>query len=510
MSLSNPSPFAYQTSGGFDPRELDPLGILDHLDQGVLMTDSRGIMIYYNQTQAKIDDMDPKEVLGRPIFEVYTYNQDSSTCMRVLQHGHPIINYSLSYRSQNANVGNTIHSVFPIKKEDKVVGTICFVKDYNILERTIPSFLKRHKQRILGEGTRYVFSDIIGHDPGFVRAVKMAKMAANSPSPVMLFGETGTGKELFAQAIHNFHSEGKAQFIAVNCAAIPDNLLEGILFGTTKGAFTGALDKPGLFERANGGTLFLDEVHAMPNNLQAKLLRCLQERKVRRVGSLNELDVRVKVISSINQTPQDAMSEGILRTDLFYRLGVVYIRIPPLRERMVDLEELARHFLGRYSRRMAKKLAYVSAEVMDLFWQYHWPGNVRELEHIIEGAVNFAGDNNVLMPAHLPPHFSPLNSINPPELAGFAITAAPGPNGQLIPDDPPAWAAGPRGIPQKPVPASPKQSKTLQEIREDAERRAIEQAIAANEGIISQAAKSLGVSRQLLHQKLKKYTLNFK
>ncbi len=322
--------------------------------------------------------MDPADVLGKPITEVYKYNNDSSTCMRVLAHGKPIINYALSYRSDNANVGNTIHSVFPLFHRGKVFATVCFVKDYNILERAIPAFLSPKNNRRFADGTQYTFASIIGSDPGFVDAVKTTKMAGNSPSPVMLCGETGTGKELFAQAIHNCYCGNQGQYVDINCAAIPENLIEGLLFGTAKGAYTGAVDRAGLFEQANGGTIFLDEINSMPLSLQGKLLRVIQEKKVRRVGSLKTMDLNVKIISSLNQSPRELVRSGAFRMDLFYRLGVIYIKLPALRNRRLDIEELGRHFLQKYNCQMGKIIENIAPEVIKFYHNYrfrHGPSN---------------------------------------------------------------------------------------------------------------------------------------
>ncbi len=375
----------------FDFSKIDFIDMLCRSDLGILMTDDKGIMVYYNDVQATIDKLTPSKVLGRKITDVYRYNNDSSTCMRVLKHGRPIINYALSYRSSNANVGNTIHSVFPLVKDEKIIGTICFVKDYNILERSIPSFLSPKNNEKFAEGTQFTFASIIGSDPAFVDAVKTAKMAGNSPSPVMLYGETGTGKELFAQAIHNFYYSKKEHYMDINCAAIPENLIEGILFGTVKGAYTDAVNRAGLFEQANGGTIFLDEINSMPLPLQGKLLRVLQEKKVRRVGSLETIPLDIKIISSLNKSPRELVESGEFRMDLFYRLGVIYIQIPALRDRRLDVEELGRHFLQKYNTILDRTIKNISPEVIDFFWNYSWPGNVRELEHVIESAVNMTG-----------------------------------------------------------------------------------------------------------------------
>ncbi|QTA83369.1 PAS modulated sigma54-dependent transcriptional regulator, Fis family [Desulfonema limicola] len=378
---------------GVDFSSIEFMELLCCLDLGVLMTDHKGVLIFYNHVQATIDRMDPAQVLGKPITQVYEYDNDSSTCMRVLKHGKPIINYALSYRSENANVGNTIHSVFPLFINGKIFGTICFVKDYNILERSIPAFLSPGNNSRFAQGTRYTFASIIGSDPVFVDSVKAAKIAGNSPSPVMLYGETGTGKELFAQAIHNFYYGNEGRYVDINCAAIPENLIEGLLFGTVKGAYTGAVDRAGLFEQANQGTIFLDEINSMPLALQGKLLRAIQEKKVRRVGSLNSTSLEIKIISSLNQSPKSLIKSGAFRMDLFYRLGVIFIKLPALRDRRLDIEELGRHFLQKYNTQLGKSIENIDPELINFFWDYPWPGNIRELEHVIESAVNLAGNN---------------------------------------------------------------------------------------------------------------------
>jgi len=497
----------YRWQGNLDFGQIDYLDLFDTFDQGVLMTDMDGMMVYYNETQAKIDNLDPSEALGRKITDVYEYDNDSSTCMRCIRHGHPIINYALSYRSQKAHVGNTIHSVFPLyDKNKKMIGTICFVKDYNILERTIPSFLMPKNNEIFGEGTQYTFANIIGSAPEFVRALKTAKMSANSPSPVLLCGETGVGKELFAQAIHNFYYGKKRHYIAINCAAIPDTLIEGILFGTSRGAYTGAVDRAGLFERANGGTIFLDEINSMPIGLQAKMLRVLQENEVRRVGAVETIKIRLKVISSMNIDPEEAVRRGIIRMDLYYRLAVISIIIPPLRERRWDIEELVRHFLLKFNLALGKNVIGVSGKVMDLFWRYDWPGNVRELEHIIESAVNMISPNeNRLQLKHLNFHLDQLvrfrseSTTDPSLKVAWAVPDAHAQEAQSSVKDVP-------NVPAIPVQAAP--PVRIQDLKHNLEMDSLKTAMVDSGGNMAQAARSLGISRQLLRYKLKKYGLH--
>ena len=203
-----------------------------------------------------------------------------------------------------------------------------------------------------------------------------------------MYGESGTGKELFVQSIHNASSRAAGPFIAQNCAAIPENLLESILFGTSKGSYTGAVDRPGLFELANGGTLFLDELNSMPFDLQAKLLRVLEDGAVRRIGSTHVISVNVRVISAMNVYPALAMEANQLRTDLFYRLNVLTFELIPLRQRKEDILYLSDIFINQYNKQLRKHVSRLDDHVKTIFYKHPWPGNVRELKHTIEYMMN--------------------------------------------------------------------------------------------------------------------------
>jgi arginine utilization regulatory protein len=231
-----------------------------------------------------------------------------------------------------------------------------------------------------------------------------------SPSPVLIFGETGTGKELFAQSIHNSRPRANQPFVAINCAAVPESLLESILFGTVKGAFTGAQNTKGVFEQAGSGTLFLDEINSMPRAMQTKLLRVLQEKSVRRVGADYEIPVKCLIITSSNEQLEECVRNGTLRNDLYYRLALLRINIPPLREWGKDIEILARHFLKTKGRLYGKKNIGLSTDFLNYLYQHSWPGNVRELEHTIESCVAVAEDGEELHLYHLPPHLRHLKN----------------------------------------------------------------------------------------------------
>ena len=227
-------------------------------------------------------------------------------------------------------------------------------------------------------------------------ALHRAKKAAENDAAVFIYGETGTGKELFAQSIHTCGKRKDKPFLAQNCAAIPESLLEGILFGTAKGSFTGAVDREGMFEQANGGTLLLDEISAMPYDLQSKLLRVLQEDYIRRVGGMKDIPINVRIIATVNEPPEELIARGSLRKDLFYRLNVVNIKIPALRERLDDIPILAEKFLEKYNKRFGKEIWMMSDGAVKKLSHYDYPGNVRELENIIEQAVSMAENEHVL------------------------------------------------------------------------------------------------------------------
>jgi arginine utilization regulatory protein len=244
---------------------------------------------------------------------------------------------------------------------------------------------------------KYTFNDIIGNSEKMVSCKEKAVKASKTSSPVLVFGETGTGKELFVQAIHNNSSRNKKPFIAQSCAAIPSNLLETILFGTVRGSFTGAEDKKGLFEIADGGTLYLDELNSMPLELQGKILRVLQEGTIRRVGNTTVKEVDVRVIVSLNESPELLLEEGKLRNDLYYRLNVVRINIPTLRQRKEDIPALIDCFINKFNKSFNGAIIGVDEAALERLILWDFEGNIRELEHIIEGAFNLKLEGRITL-----------------------------------------------------------------------------------------------------------------
>jgi len=252
-------------------------------------------------------------------------------------------------------------------------------------------------------GKEFSFQNIIGNSPAMHHVFDLIKRVSQAPTNILVTGESGTGKEVIAKAIHYNGPLKDRPFVTINCGAIPENLMESEMFGHKKGSFTGAIaDKPGLFEVADGGTLFLDEVGELPLSIQVKLLRSLQERVIRRVGATEDTKVDVRIIAATNRNLEDMVQKSTFRQDLYYRLNVIHIKTPGLRERKEDIPLLAHHFLKKYNSKLNKNISSISTEAMENLKKYDYPGNVRELENMIERTVALEGGATVL-PESLPP-----------------------------------------------------------------------------------------------------------
>ncbi len=308
-----------------------------------------------------------------------------------------------------------------------------------------------------------------------MKAIKIARRATKTSSSVLIIGDTGTGKELFAQSIHYESKRRKQVFIAQNCAALPDSLLESLLFGSMKGSFTGAVDRPGLFEQADGGTLFLDEINSMSQNLQAKLLRVLQENYIRRVGGNRDIPVDVRIISATNVSPKVLLEKEILRKDLFYRINVIPIYIPSLVERREDIPLLVDHFISYYNKLLGKDVWMVSDELMEKFMTYEWVGNIRELKNFIESSMNMMdADERVITFEHMPAHIDGVLNI------GYR-----------------------NGIKHQYA-----DFEGLKSFLFKKEKEIIEEFMKMHHGNITKAANALGISRQSLQYKLKSLNID--
>jgi nitrogen regulation protein NR(I) len=324
---------------------------------------------------------------------------------------------------------------------------------------------------------------LVGHSPAMRAVHDMVARVADSPSTVLITGESGTGKELIAQALHRGSSRRDKPLIKVNCAAIPKDLVESELFGYERGAFTGAVgSKPGRFELADGGTLFLDEIGEIPVEIQVKLLRALQESEFERVGGIKTLRVDVRLIAATNRDLKALISEGRFREDLYYRLAVVPIALPPLRDRRDDIPLLVAHFIDKYDRRLGKSVQGIEDEALQLLLGYGWPGNIRELENLMERSVLFA-DGPLILASSLP------DALRDKGTAAQVPIAAVGPLGAI---------AAPSGASMKEI---------VRQAQAELERELITRALAETGGNVTRAAKRLQISRKSLQVKMKELGL---
>ncbi|TSI08355.1 PAS domain S-box protein [Lysinibacillus sp. BW-2-10] len=370
--------------------------IIERVGVGIHAVDHVGKTIIYNKKMREMEAMNEEDVLHKNVRDVFQFQENqSSTLLQSLEHGEEVVNVKQTYFNNRGVEITTVNNTFPLKIDGEICAAVEIATDVTKMERLVRRNLKQTK-------TEFTFSHIIGKSSELLEVISLAKRATRTNSNVLIIGETGTGKELFAQSIHAESDRANAPFITQNCAALPDSLIEAILFGTTKGAFTGAIDSPGLFEQAGGGTLLLDELNSLNITLQSKLLRVLQERKVRRIGGTKEFPIDVRVIATINEDPIDAIANNRLRKDLYYRLAVVTLFIPPLRERITDIEVLVEDFIKKYNQLFNLNVQGISNEVLQFFEFHNWPGNVRELEHVIEASLNLINHESMIEFHHLP------------------------------------------------------------------------------------------------------------
>ncbi|MGG1662510.1 sigma-54 interaction domain-containing protein [Brevibacillus sp. NRS-1366] len=369
--------------------------IVDSLNEGVLVSDHEGRIILYNKAQEKLEGLKSEHVIGKYLWEAYNYNPEMSEHRRVFTSGQPVIAQYRAHAHINGIPQYVTYSTYPIIHNGETIGVLSIshneTKLKNLLHETIELKRKIVTQnkgsKEPSNGTTYSFESIKGSSSVLRSLIKEAQNVAMHDTDILIVGETGTGKELFAQSIHNHSKRAKSPFVAINCAAIPETLLESTLFGTIKGSYTGAGDQMGLFEYAQDGTLFLDEINSMPISLQSKLIRVLEERMVRRVGANAVTPVRCTVISASNEAPKELIAQSKLRSDLYYRIARTCLIIPPLRERKEDVLFLIDYFIHLSSKQLNKNVHGLTERLYELFLQYKWPGNIRELHHVIENLI---------------------------------------------------------------------------------------------------------------------------
>lgn len=379
------------------------------IKDGVHVVNAQGKSIIYNHAMAVLEKTPREAVIGKHFRKVFSHIPlEESTMAKALYKNTPTIEKRQTYLNSFGKEVTTVNTTIPVTdSEGRVIAAIELSRDITDFEKLSNQILDLHRESAKpghsGELKlkRYDFSDLIGKNEGFQEVVETARMAATSDASVFIVGETGTGKELFAQSIHFDSKRKERPFLAQNCAAIPETLLEGMLFGTAKGGFTGAVDREGLFEQASGGTLLLDEINAMPFELQGKLLRVLQEDYIRRVGGTKDIPVDVRIIATVNEDPAMLIQTGRLRKDLYYRLNIINLSITPLRERKDDIPLLVDEFIIKHNDRLGKEVWMASESALEKMLEHDFPGNVRELENLIQSAISLAGKEHVLTDRHI-------------------------------------------------------------------------------------------------------------
>ncbi|MCL5290465.1 MAG: sigma 54-interacting transcriptional regulator [Firmicutes bacterium] len=384
--------------------------ILNSVQEAIEVADINGHIKYANQAFSRVTGIPVKDRIGRNIFEV----SPEGALANVLKTGKIVFGKRTKVGGSNAEViSNAVPIIVDGKMEGGVVVFQHFTDVMNLIEELKKSTtIINNLTDKLGQVTtsKYSFRDIIGESSVLKDCISIAERAAQSNTTVLLLGESGTGKELFAHAIHSSSNRLEKPFIKINCAAIPETLLESEFFGYDKGAFTGAVkSKIGRFELAHGGTLFLDEIGDMSPHLQAKLLRVLQEMEFERVGGTQTIKVDVRVIAATNRRLHELIRQGKFREDLYYRLNVVELTIPTLRMRKEDLPALANNLIVMLNRKLGKKIIGLAKDAEELLFNYDWPGNVRELENVIE-RVMVTTDEEVLTKKHMLYYMSQFKS----------------------------------------------------------------------------------------------------
>ena len=363
--------------------------ILQLIDEGVHVVDPEGNSVVYNRSMAMLEKMESQDVLKKPFAEVFK-NVEESTLMQALEKRQTTMRKEQTYLNKDGREITTVNTTVPVIEDGRLIGAIEIAKnitDVQKMSRTIlelrremdqPQRSKEHKIK------KYSFDNLYGQNEAFLATVALAKKAARINASVVIYGETGTGKELIAQSIHFASDRQNKPFLAQNCAALPANLLESILFGTAKGGFTGAVDRAGMFEQANGGTLLLDEINSMPLDMQVSLLRVLEERSVMPLGAKAERKVDIRVIAATNRDLKAEINKGNFRSDLYFRLAVIPIYLPPLRERREDIASLARVFIKRICDEYGLDDVQTTQDFYAALDSYPWRGNVRELRNTLE------------------------------------------------------------------------------------------------------------------------------
>ena len=444
--------------------------ILDHVQNGVMITDEKGKIVFFSKAYGQFLGIDPRGTVGRACQEVV----ENSRMHIVAETGVAEINHPHRIMGQDMVVQR-----IPIRIDGQgmfVYGQVMFkdVRDVQALARklnVLESKVELYEKELMSlRSSKYTIENIVGQSPVMVELKKLALKASQINAPVLIMGESGTGKELFAHAIHYASDRRIYPFIRLNCAAIPRDLLESELFGYEPGAFTGAgaKGKPGKFELAHQGSIFLDEISDLPLEMQPKLLRVLEEKEMERVGGTRMTRSDFRLIAATHAKLESLVEQGAFRKDLYYRLNVLPLQIPPLRQRKEDIPQISENFIRKFQKEEGTKMVLISPEVMEIFQNYYWPGNVRELANILE-RILYTMDGDTVLPRHLPIILQSMGKESPK----FEETV-------------------------------------LKRLREDVEKEILLHTIRMSKDNKNKAARMLGIHRTSLYKKMKKFNIPLK
>ncbi|QIB70781.1 PAS domain S-box protein [Aminipila butyrica] len=458
--------------------------IMDRFQEAVIAIDRHGRIFYLNSSYSKILGVSLGRLIGRDIRQV----EPGAEIINVLEKKIPVFQEKQYIKTLDKYVSARI---YPLERGSEFLGVVSIFQDTTVEVKLGEAVAKANEialnyQRQAEAQEQMSRLEIIGKSPAFMKTVSQALIVAKTEASVLIKGENGAGKEMIAKIIHENSGRKTKPMILVNCAAIPENLIESELFGYEEGSFTGAKagGKMGKFELANGGTLFLDEIGDMPMAMQAKLLRVLQAGEIEKIGRQRNIPVNVRLIAATNQPLEQMIQEKTFRQDLYFRLNIVEIDVPSLKERREDIGLLANHFLQVYNRRYEKKLTF-SHEVLTFLHTYSWPGNVRELKNCMEYAVIMCS-GELFGISHLPPHMKQL--VGSEEAAGAEVMELAGASVQPVGQ---SYQGGP-----------------LREALGALEKKILIEAIAQNRGSKVRAMKELEVSKRTFYRKLKEYGIN--
>ncbi|OCG14646.1 sigma-54-dependent Fis family transcriptional regulator [Gilliamella sp. wkB292] len=466
-----------------DPELLKALELFKHffdlMHQPMAIIDKEGKYIYYNQESAELDGYSEEQAIGKPLLKVYpNLKKEDSTMLQALQQGKEYQDNYQSYYNHLGKLVDYLHTTVPLYNSKKeIIGAVEIGRNLSDVRQLQDQVFTLNRK--LYQNKEQPLPEIVFVSNKMQDVIDQTNILGRNDVPVLIVGETGTGKELFARLIHQTSHRRDKAFISLNCSALPTTLIESTLFGTVKGAFTGAENRQGYLELANGGTLFLDELNAMPLDMQSKLLRFLQEKTYWQLGGNKEIHSDVRIVAAMNESPAELLQSGKMRSDLFYRLNVGLIKLPALRERTEDIPVLARYFIDKHKNDFNVIISGISEHALKQLMSAPWPGNVRMLENAIVRSMVLQSEPGELQQITLDEELFDINSP-------YAVVET---NNQ----------------PDKNNPTTPPNGNNLTEQVENYERQLIIDALNQANGKIITAAKLLNISRTTLQYKVKKY-----